>query len=191
MEGISLRVARLEDAEALVAIYAPYIEKTAITFEYTVPSVEEFRNRMKATQAVYPYLVVEKDDHIIGYCYVGAFKARRAYDWSVETSIYLALDMQHGGVGRFVYEQLEKVLNRMGVINVYACITSPIVEDEYLTRNSIEFHKALGYTFVGEFKKCGYKFDRWYNVVWMEKCIGEHTVPVEPFRPFEEKFLTE
>ena len=191
MGEISLRVAQLSDAEELLAIYAPYVEETAITFEYEVPSVEEFTNRMKSIQSFYPYLVAEKDGHIVGYAYASRFHPRRAYDWSAEMAIYLDRKERHGGVGKLMYETLEGLLIKMGVLNTYACITSPEVEDEYVTKDSICFHKAVGYSLVGEFQKCGYKFDRWYHMVWMEKWIGTHTVPVEPVRAFEEGMLKE
>ncbi len=79
------------------------------------------------------------------------------------------------GIGRKLHDALEEVLKESGFLNMNACIAYPEVEDEYLTRNSVEFHSHLGYELIGEFHKCGYKFHRWYNMVWMEKIIGEHT----------------
>ena len=122
----------------------------------------------------YPYLVVEVDGHIEGYAYAGVFKDRAAYDWSCETTIYIAHDARKRGLGRMLYEALEEKLKEMGILNLYACIGYPGVEDEFLTKNSAEFHEHLGYSKVGEFHKCGYKFGRWYNMIWMEKIIGEH-----------------
>ncbi len=176
MENIVIRCATVKDAEALLKIYAYYVENTAITFEYEVPSVEEFQQRIANTLKKYPYLVVEKEGVILGYAYAGLFKDRAAYDWSAEVTIYLKYDAVKSGLGRKLYEELETEMKKRGFLNLYACIGYPIEEDEYLTRNSAEFHAHLGYQTVGEFHKCGYKFGRWYNMIWMEKLLGEHKV---------------
>ncbi len=97
-----------------------------------------------------------------------------AYDHSCEVTIYLDRDSHGKGYGRNLYEALEKELISRGLINLYACIADPVTEDEYLTRNSEHFHSHLGYIKVGEFHKCGCKFSRWYNMIWMEKIVGEH-----------------
>ena len=173
-ENVKIQVASVEDAEELLAIYAPYVEKTAITFEYEVPSVEEFKGRIAHVLQRFPYLKAVEDGKILGYAYVSPFKERAAYGWSVETTIYIRKDRQKTGVGKKLYEALEKVLHAQNICNLYACIGYPEVEDEYLTKNSAQFHAHLGYRMVGEFYHCGYKFDRWYNMVWMEYIIGEH-----------------
>lgn len=176
MENIVIRSASVNDAEALLKIYAYYVENTAITFEYDVPTLEDFQKRITNTLKKYPYLVVEKEGTILGYAYAGVFKDRAAYDWSAEVTIYLKYDAVKCGLGRMLYEALETEMKKRGFLNLYACIGYPIEEDEYLTRNSAEFHAHLGYQTVGEFHKCGYKFGRWYNMIWMEKLIGEHKV---------------
>ena len=171
---INIRSALVKDAEELLNIYAYYVENTAITFEYDVPALEEFTQRIENTLKKYPYLVVEKDREILGYAYAGVFKDRAAYDWSAETTIYLKHDAVKCRFGRILYETLEKEMKERGFLNLYACIGYPIDDDEYLTKNSAEFHAHLGFETVGEFHKCGYKFGRWYNMIWMEKIIGEH-----------------
>ena len=171
---IHIRVASVDDAEALLAIYAPYVVKTAITFEYEVPSLDEFRGRICHTLQKYPYLVAEEKGKILGYAYVGPFHVRAAYDWAVETSIYVDENLRRSGVGGKLNRALEAVCKAMGILNMEACIGVPEVEDEHLTRNSEEYHTHIGYRLVGEFYKCGYKFGRWYNMIWMEKLIGEH-----------------
>lgn len=173
-EEPTIRIASPADANALLTIYAPYVTDTAITFEYQVPTVEEFAGRIRRVLEKYPYLVAEQDGEILGYAYVGTFHDRAAYDWAVETSIYVNQNKRRTGIGKTLYLALEAVLREQGILNLNACIGYPEVEDEYLTKNSVEFHAHLGYRFVGEFKQCGYKFDRWYNMVWMEKHIGEH-----------------
>lgn len=184
--GVRIRTATVEDAEAILAIYAPYVTDTAITFEYEVPGIEEFRERIRHTLMRYPYLAAEKDGVIIGYAYAGPFKERAAYDWAVETTIYVDTSRKKMGIGKKLYAALEQALAQQNILNLNACIGYPEQEDEYLTKNSVEFHKHLGYRLVGEFYQCGYKFGRWYNMVWMEKQIGKHTEDPRPVIPFEE-----
>lgn len=170
-----IRNATLEDAAELLDIYDYYVKNTAITFEITTPTLDEFKARMTDIMATYPYLVIEVDGRIEGYSYAHLFVGREAYRHSCETTIYLRPDSHKRGLGRKLYEALEERLRAMGVINLYACIADPEVEDEYLTSNSTDFHAHMGYRTVGVFKNCGRKFDRWYTMIWMEKLIGEHT----------------
>lgn len=174
MNEIIIRDAVLEDAERILEIYAYYVKNTAITFEYEVPTLPEFQNRIKNITKKYPYLVIEKDGIIQGYAYAAPFVGRAAYNWSCELTIYLDHTARKGGLGRRLYEALESRLKDMGILNLYACIGCPITPDQYLNNNSAEFHGHLGFSKVGEFKKCGYKFGRWYDMIWMEKIIGEH-----------------
>lgn len=269
MGELKFRVARPEDAEALLAIYSPYVEETAITFEYEVPGVEEFRARIAHTLATYPYIVAVEEqsanadtahadgtsstcidcsdanadaghadgvpasstpaagadaaggtcrtsEHIIGYAYVGRLHERAAYDWTVETSIYVDRSARKQGLGRQLYERLEAILRAMNIISVNACIAYPetmnatvgalttsdsmqealregpadsgasIGEDPYLNTNSPDFHAHFGYQLVGHFHACAYKFDRWYDMIWMEKWIAPHPAKPEAMIPFPE-----
>lgn len=182
----TIRSASPADTERLLEIYDYYVKNTAITFEYATPSVSEFKERMKKTMQKYPYLVIIKDGRIAGYAYAGAFVGRAAYAWSCEMTVYLDHNAQKCGLGRKIYTALEDELRKMGILNLYACIGYPENDDEYLTANSADFHAHLGYIKVGEFHKCGYKFGRWYNMIWMEKAIGEHRKnqpPVTNFKP--------
>lgn len=183
-DGIKIRAASPEDAPALLRVYAPYVKNTAITYEYDVPSVDEFRKRIETTLKRFPYLVLERGGEIIGYAYAGPLHSRPAYDWSVETSLYLSENVRGGGLGRLLHDALENVLREQGFLNMNACIAYPEKEDEYLTRNSAEFHAHLGYLMIGGFTKCSYKFRRWYGMVWMEKLIGEHLEDQPPVTPF-------
>ena len=173
-ESVLIREATADDAQRLLEIYAYYVEKTAITFEYDVPSVEEFRGRIERIKTRYPYLVIEKNGIIKGYAYAGVFKDRAAYDRSCEMTIYLERGSSGEGLGRKLYEALEEALRKQGILNLYACIGYPDVPDEYLDYNSAQFHEHLGYRTVGTFHQCGCKFGRWYSMIWMEKMIGEH-----------------
>lgn len=171
---ITTRTATPADAKALLTIYTPYVEQTAITFEYDVPTLEEFTSRIQTTLKKFPYIIAEEDNEILGYAYASPFKERAAYGWSVETSIYVKQNQRQKGIGRLLYDRLEGILKKQGILNVNACIGYPQIEDEYLTQDSVRFHEKLGYSMVGTFHKCGYKFGRWYDMVWMEKFIGEH-----------------
>ena len=172
----------IKDAEELLQIYAPYVKETAISFEYEVPSVEEFAERIRHISSHYPYIKAVEDGNILGYAYAGSFKGRKAYDWSVETTIYVRPDCKRQGIGRRLYENLETALKSMGILNMNACIASPATEDEHLTDDSYQFHRQMGFALVGRFHKSGYKFDTWYDMIWMEKMIGEHEGAAEVVR---------
>ncbi len=173
-ENITIRSAALEDAEGILKIFSYYIRNTAIAFDCTVPDTEEFRERMAQILRHYPYLAACRNGKIVGYAYARAFVGREAYRHSAELTIYLSPEEKGHGTGRKLYEALEKALSAMGVLNLYACIGDPVKEDEYLTHNSEQFHAHLGFHKVGTFYKCGRKFNRWYNMIWMEKLIGTH-----------------
>ena len=181
----NIRLATADDAEELLDIYRYYVEKTAITYEYEVPTVSEFKSRIEKVLEDFPYLVVEEvssgndtenagNIRIVGYAYASKFHERAAYQWCVEMSIYLDKDCKRNGLGRALYEELEKRLKDMGILNLYSCIGYPEKEDEYLTYDSVRFHEKMGYKLIGHFHKCGFKFGKWYDMVWMEKIIGEH-----------------
>ncbi|MDD6573397.1 MAG: GNAT family N-acetyltransferase [Thermoflexaceae bacterium] len=183
-KSVTIRTAVVKDAEKLLEIYAPYVENTAVTFEYEVPLKEEFEKRIQRTLERYPYLVAESDGEILGYAYAGSFHERPAYDWAVETSIYVNQNKKRMGIGRTLHEALENVLKEQNVLNMNACIAYIEKGDEYLTRDSVIFHTHMGYRMVGEFYECGYKFKRWYNMVWMEKHIGKHVEDQPGIREF-------
>ena len=171
---MEIRKAREEDATAMLAIYAPYVQKTAISFEYDVPTLEEFRQRIRRVTARYPWLVAEDNGRVVGYAYASAFHERAAYQWAVETSIYIDQRERQKGIGRLLHDALETALKQQGILNLNACIAYTETEDEHLTLGSVYFHKRLGYQQVAHFHQCGKKFGRWYDVIWMEKLIGEH-----------------
>lgn len=184
--AFTIRAAVEADAPALLAIYAPYVRETAITFEYEVPTEAEFAARIRRVLERYPYLVAESDGQILGYAYASAFHTRAAYDWAVESSIYVDREKKRMGLGRRLYEKLEECLQAQGVLNVNASIAYPEQPDEYLTADSVAFHTRLGYQTAGQLHFCGYKFGRWYHTVLMEKHLGPHLPQQQPVRPFEE-----
>lgn len=188
-EEVQIRVADVADAEALLKIYEPYIKHTAVTFEYDVPSVSEFRERISNILEKYPYLVAELDGNVVGYAYAASFHVRAACQWAVETSIYVKNDARGKGVGKALYTELEIALKKMGILNMSACIATPNEENEYLTNDSEKFHRLMGFVKVAEIHKCGYKFGHWYHLIWMEKMLGEHTASPMPVRRFEREWL--
>lgn len=177
-------MATLQDAEHLLAIYAPYVTSSAITFEYTIPTLEEFKSRMQTTMQRFPYLVILQNNKVCGYAYASFFKPRAAYDRAVETTIYLDQDCKGSGLGKKLYLALEAVLKQQHVINLNACITP--ASPPYVDGTSVLFHQKLGYSKVAHFTKCGYKFEQWFDVIWMEKFINEHSVNPPPFIPISE-----
>jgi len=182
--AIEIRRITPADAEKLLEIYAPYVTETAITFEYDVPTIDEFRKRIEVILEKYPYTAAIQDGEIIGYAYAGLFKARAAYDYDVEVTIYIKKEHRRSGVGKILYAELERLLKKQGITNLYACIACTETEDEFLTNDSIKFHQRMGYKLIGTFKQCGYKYNRWYDMVWMEKIVGEHLAEQPEIVPF-------
>ncbi len=179
--GVALSIATPDDASDLLGIYAPYVRDTSITFEYEVPSVDEFARRIAATLERYPYLIARgSDGSAVGYAYVGPFKARAAYDWAVETSIYVAQQACGHHIGIKLHQALRQICCLQGIKNLEACIAVP---DE---GGSVGFHERMGYRMVGRFERCGYKNDMWWDMVWMELLIGEHDGAPAPLIPFPE-----
>ena len=168
---LKIRDVQLEDAERLVEIYAPYIKETAVSFEYEVPTVDEFKERIKNIKEKYPYLVCEKDGFIVGYVYASAYSKREAYDWTVGTSIYVDKNYRRMGVGSLLYSQLEACLKEKGIENLLAGVAYCEREDEYLTKDSYKFHLREGYVMAGHLNDVGKKFDRYYDLLWMQKKI--------------------
>lgn len=175
-----IRLATEDDAAELLDIYAPYIEKTTITFEDVIPSVENFKQRICDISKNFPYLVaVDDDNKILGYAYAHLYGPRAAYAWTVEASIYVDHNFKGHGLGTELYQKLEEILKAQGVVNLLACITEE-------NSNSIHFHEKLGYKEVGTFKKVGFKFNRWLDVTWMQKTLNLRTDKMKKVIPYKE-----
>jgi len=162
---IKLRLAKIEDAQEILDIYSPYIKESNITFEYTVPTLDDFEDRMRIIIKKYPYIVAVWQDKIVGYAYAHIHMERAAYQWNVETSIYVKQDLGHQGIGTLLYRKLLEILKVQNVQNVYGCVTSP-------NENSEKMHYAFGFQLVGKFHDSGYKFGTWHDVSWFELNIG-------------------
>ena len=169
---MEIRLAKPSDARSLLDIYAPYVENTAITFEYEVPTVEDFTTRIEKTLEKYPYLVAEEDCVVLGYAYASTYYARAAYDWAVELSVYVSQDARGQGVGTKLYDALEDLLDQMGYVHFLACISLP-------NEASLALHRKRGYQQVAHFPKIGYKFNRWHDIVWLQKSLDKEARPIK------------
>jgi len=161
-ESMNIRMIEERDISSVLNIYRYYVENTDITFECTLPSYEAFSSRVHRIVSRYPYLVADEGGYIVGYAYADQFKDRQAYDWTCEVSVYLKNGQERRGTGTMLYRELEQILTRMNIRNLNACITWP-------NPPSVAFHERMGYRKVAHFEKCGYKFDRWIDMIWMQK----------------------
>jgi phosphinothricin acetyltransferase len=169
-----IRVARPADADAVQAIYAPVVRDTPVSFEWEPPSVAEMRDRIIATLADgLPWLVSVDDERLHGYAYAAHHRARAAYRWSVEVSVYVHAQSRRRGVGRALYESLFAVLALQGFQNVYAGATLP-------NASSVALHTAMGFREVGVYSKVGYKNGAWHDVIWWERGLGPHAEDPAP-----------
>lgn len=161
---MTIRFARKEDAKEINRVYSEYID-TSITFEERMPTIEEQERRISRISAFYPYLVAEEEGRLLGYAYAHAYDERDAYDWTVELSIYLAHEALRRRVGTKLYQELFKMLEKMGVYNLVAIISRPNPE-------SVAFHESLGFFNRGCVQDAGFKHDAWHDVMYFEKQIG-------------------
>lgn len=168
------RFATLADAPAILAIYAPYITGSTITFEYDVPPVAEFAERIRTIQQQLPYLVAESDGQVLGYAYASKHRDRTAYQWSVETSVYVHPDGHRQGIARQLYSHLFELLRRQGYFNAYAGITLP-------NHKSESFHRSLGFEHIGTYSNIGYKLGAWHSVAWFQLALQSYQL--NPTRP--------
>ncbi len=173
-----VRMATVEDAANILHIYAYYIENTTTTFEYIVPSVAEFSERMAKILQKYPYLVYEENGTIYGYAYAHQFMERAASQWGAELSVYLAKEAQGKGIGKQLYQALTEILKLQHVVKLYGCI-------EGSNAQSIAMHKRLGFSEIARFAHCGYKHGKWLDLVWLEKTIAD-AEPSQPFLPISQ-----
>ena len=165
-----IRLAVEADVPAILAIYAPYVENTTVSFEYDVPCRREFMQRFYSITEQFPWLVWEENGEILGYAYAARPFPRAAYSWDAEPSIYLREDARGRGIGRKLYAALEEILKLQGYQVLYAIITQE-------NTDSVAFHEKTGYSMLSHFPRCGYKFGRWLGVYWMEKRLFSVEIP--------------
>ncbi len=157
-----IRFATKEDIPQMLAVYAPYVQNTAYSFEYTVPTLEVFTARFEHYTRQCPWLVWEEDGCVLGYAYGSLPFERAAYAWCAEVSIYLSPKIHGRGIGKALYGAVENILWAQGYRVIYALITSE-------NQDSLRFHERVGYRYCAEFPDCGFKLGRWLGVIWMEK----------------------
>lgn len=185
-----IRIARPTDARAVRDIYAPFCESSAVTFEETPPTASEMGDRIESTLETYPWLVCEAsadrdgaagDDSdvgtVVGYAYANRLRKRRAYQWTVELSVYVADDARGAGVGCGLYDSLFAILERQGVRDAYAVTTVPNPDTE-------RFHERLGFERLVDFPAMGYTEGEWHDVAWWRRSLGEKTADPDPITPF-------
>ena len=172
-----IRIAAEADVPAMLELYAPYVKNTTITFEYDVPCRKEFTRRLDTITEQFPWLVWEEDGEILGYAYASRPFPRAAYSWCAEPSIYLRPEAQGRGIGRKLYTALEEILKIQGFQVLYAIITQE-------NTGSVAFHEKMGYQYLGNFPRCGFKQDRWLGITWMEKRLASCEIPNSFPTPF-------
>ncbi len=165
-----IRIATEADVPEMLAIYAPYIVSTTHTFEYDVPSEDEFLQRFRSLTVQFPWLVYEEEGRILGYAYGSAPFERAAYRWCAEDSVYLRPEARGRGIGKALCMALERVLFYQGYQRIYALITAE-------NTNSIAFHEKMGYKLRAELPDAGIKFGRRIGVVWMDKSQQSVDIP--------------
>ena len=165
-----IRFAKESDLPQILEIYGPYVLNTAVSFEYTVPSLAEFTQRFRDITAQFPWLVWEEDGKVLGYAYGSLPFGRAAYRWCAASSIYLAPTAQGKGIGTKLYAALMSLLQKQGYRKTYAIITSD-------NPGSVRFHEKTGFRLIAEFPDCGFKFGNFYSVVWMEKVLNSDEIP--------------
>ena len=174
-----IRPAQSADAPTMAAIYAPYVEETTVTFEYSPPDSAEMAKRLEDYSRRFPWLVYEEAGEILGYAYASPPFSRPAYAWCAEPSIYLRRDARGRGIGRQLYQALEDILTRQGYQVLYAIITGE-------NQPSVAFHSRMGYQKLAVFPDCAYKFGRSLSVVWMEKRLKPVEIPRNFPTPWKE-----
>lgn len=172
---MKLRLADQRDVPALLSIYAQYIP-TCVTFEYVLPSPQEFSRRVAAFSAVYPYLAAEERGEILGYAYAHRVAERAAYSWGAELSVYLSPDAAGQGLGKRLYQTLIDLLRLQGVRTVYGLVASPNPASEGL-------HRSMGFDLMGVQRRAGYKNGQWIDLLWYEKPIGPYDPEPAPVVP--------
>jgi L-amino acid N-acyltransferase YncA len=177
--GSTIRLATERDAAAVAAIYAPFCDSTAVSFESVAPSPEEMANRIRATTAQWPWLVLEIDGVVAGYAYASRHRDRAAYAWAVDTAVYVGDGHRGHGVGRALYTALVDFLRAQGYFKACAGITLP-------NPASVALHEAIGFKPVGVYRGIGYKLGAWHDVAWYELALQpERADPAPPKRRAE------
>ena len=177
---MTIRLATADDAAAIASLYAPYVVETAVSFETEAPDVEEMRSRLCAGAGLYPWLVdCDEDGRMLGFASAGAFRARRAYRFSVETSVYVDPGAQGRGVGGGLYRRLLATLEAQGFTQAIAAITLP-------NDGSVKLHERQGFVRAGTYRDVGFKFGEWRSVGLWQRALAPLTPQPAEARPVAE-----
>ena len=179
-----IRTAAVSDAPAIRTIYGPFVSDSATSFETVVPDVAEMERRIQAQADRYPWLVFERDGRVLGYAYASPHRARAAYQWSAEVSVYVDPRAHRSGLGRALYMALFDLLRRQHYVNAFAGITLP-------NPSSVGLHEAMGFAPIGVFRQIGFKFDRWHDVAWLQLRLREDPHPVSSPLPLADVWRTD
>jgi len=172
-QSLHIRPATEGDAAQLVAIYRPFVETTAVSFETVVPTVPEFAARITKALTRWQWLVAERDGQCLGYAYASTHRERSAYQWSVEVSAYVHPRHHRQGVGRALYAPLFEDLARKGFCNAYAGIAMP-------NDGSVALHRSVGFQPIGVFPRVGRKFNAWHDVAWLHRPLRDAPLSDRP-----------
>jgi len=180
----AIRLATVEDAEQIAAIYRPYVLHTPISFETEPPTADQMRERVAETLPRFPYLVCDADGQLTGYAYAGPHRTRAAYRWSVDVTVYVHEQHHRTGVGRALYTSLFALLQQQGFFNAYAGIALP-------NAGSVGLHTAMGFQPVGIYRRVGYKNGAWYDVGWWQLALQPDADPPDEPRGLAALYGTE
>jgi len=165
--SLSIRPASQADIPAITRIYADAVEHGTASFELEPPSEAEMARRMQElTDNGFPYLAADVDGTLAGYAYAGPYRARPAYRFTIENSVYVAPEAQGRGIGRALLKALIEAAERSGYRQMIA-----VIGDSGQTA-SIALHSALGFAYVGTLPHVGFKFGRWLDTVLMQRPLG-------------------
>ena len=179
MDNLEITVTKDDHIKDILDIYSYYIINSPATFEIDIPEYDEFKSRVYNIQKKYPYLTALYNNKIVGFAYAAPLRTRKAYDYSCETTIYIHHEYLNKSIGKALYNKLFDYIKKQNIINIYACITSS-------NKESVLFHEKYGFEKVAHFHKCGYKFNLWHDILWLEKIISNHNTPPKPFINFND-----
>lgn len=179
MDNVIISIAEKSDIKDILDIYGYYVLNSPATFEIEIPDINEFSLRVENIQKKYPYLTAKINGKMAGFAYAAPLRTRKAYDYSCETTIYLHHEYLNKSIGTKLYTALFDYIKKQNILNIYACIT-------YANTESVLFHKKFGFEVAAHFHNCGYKHNTWHDILWLEKIIGNHTIPPAPFINFND-----
>ncbi|NLA85692.1 MAG: N-acetyltransferase [Clostridiales bacterium] len=171
---IKLRIAEKQDIPGILEVYSEHVLKTAVSFEFELPSPEVFAKRFDEIRRKFPWLICEVNGTVAGFAYAKNYHEDAAYAWSAEITVYIGNNYQRKGIATFLYQCMERLLVLQGYYNLYAGITGS-------NEKSLKFHKAQGFKEVGTYHNVGFKLGTWHDVVWFEKKLREYKA--DPWPP--------